>query len=724
MDVVQLDRSDENRPTFKRSRLMWKLAVVCLWFIAGLTVYLSPLSRATLIVNMASEVTEISQLFYGVDDNYSEPNSSRQRVVVGGNELRFTLKGSYSSLRWDPAAVAMPATVVEDIRISAFGIPLPLGDILLAPLYDIDDIKKEGGRTTIIMRSGSVDPQLDVLMDFKQLVFWRIGLSALLGFWLSAGLIAAVHYRRRFQQSFEKLDATIERFFFAVRARGFNFRELGILFVIGSIFYSYFLTTFSISVDDEGAAFRTDPSVWVSQGRWFVYIIERFIFPQSAVPFAPYIMLVGALAISYVLVVRAHGYEVCWKVYALYPIFCAFPTWWFISEFYSNVPSLAFGMLFTSASVYLSIVRGRAETKRQGLLLDLMIVMFLACAIAVYQSLILFFLSMALGALAVRCGAYSGDTSGLLKSLVLNLSRIIVVSLLALAVYFSLNIAAQKFIASDSGYLGGFLNYHALLDSPQDVIMLVIDRMIATYSGDRVWYGATIGLSGTLILWATLKFLSPNWVLALVRLALWGGVLIIPFGLHFLTGGAPLPMRAMLGVAYVGWLSCAVLMSTKRASLLLSAALIIGLYQIQIFSVTSQYIASATVTQAHDRALAADIYRRIGEASEDFDRNKTITIDVFGSKVFSTVYANGWSSAMQGSFFSWDGGNVARMLLYMKLMGYGDLKVPSVKDRSALISIFQEMPIWPAAGSVKKVGDCYLVKLSAEPDPTHALFMK
>jgi len=149
-------------------------------------------------------------------------------------------------------------------------------------------------------------------------------------------------------------------------------------------------------------------------------------------------------------------------------------------------------------------------------------------------------------------------------------------------------------------------------------------------------------------------------------------------------------------------------------------AFVVLVYTLQILGLSSQYMASATISQAHDRMVAADIYRRIGELTADFDRNEPVEVDVYGHKDFSTIYASGWSSAMQGSFFAWDQGDLPRMLVYMRLMGYQPLPLISKSEQRKMTPLFLEMPVWPAAGCVRKVGNRYLVRLSRDPDPAHA----
>ena len=57
------------------------------------------------------------------------------------------------------------------------------------------------------------------------------------------------------------------------------------------------------------------------------------------------------------------------------------------------------------------------------------------------------------------------------------------------------------------------------------------------------------------------------------------------------------------------------------------------------------------------------------------------------------------------------------MVDYLKLMGYVNANPLPQEDRYALTPYFEEMPVWPAPGSVRQVDGIYLVRLSADPDP-------
>jgi hypothetical protein len=515
------------------------------------------------------------------------------------------------------------------------------------------------------------------------------------------------------------LDASIAR----VHRDGLNLREIGFLSLLGAILYSYFLTNFSFSIDDEFAALRHDPAVWVGQDRWLVYLVEKWILPQPAVPFAPYMILIVLLAVSYALLLRAHGVQTSWKTYFAYPVFGAFPMWWLITAFHANTAALAIGVFFISLSAYMLFgeSRGLASPLRGALRKHSMIIIMLACAIAAYQSLLLLFICFAFGSLLTRNlhnqGANQNPCTTILK-LLLNVSLLV---LLALVLYVAMNAVAQHLIAADSGYIAHFVN-PGIFESLFKVLRLVWKEQIALYSGHANRYGANLGINGVVIGLATLVVLRAGRRQIAVNVVLWLGVLIAPFALHFVSGGEPLPLRTLIVLAYVSWLSCMLLLSARHTSLMAASAIIIALLQIKIFGLTSQYMATAAIVQSHDSLLAADIYRRIGELSGSFDRNAPLKMDIYGSKSINTIYAKANTGSLQGSFFSWDNGNILRMVSFMKVMGYENISIPNNNERIALTPIFKQMPVWPAAGSVKKCGDIYLIRLSREPDPTHAKF--
>ncbi|MEG5265961.1 glucosyltransferase domain-containing protein [Pseudomonas sp. JDS28PS106] len=709
-------------PSKAYSLSAWTGAFLIIGLIFSLLCFYLPISRASLVLDVSSKASGESQLFFGETPAYEQKNSAWQHISPGANELTFPLRGSYAYLRWDPLYGA--GTIeLKDAYISILGQRLEIDRLTLTPAHQIARFERIHNATLIVTDAAANDPQINVSLDFDGLRKQRIIVSAFIGFILALFFIISFFFREPIFKKFADADAGIHHILSALRNDSFSFKEIAVLTAIGSLLYIYFISSLSLSIDDEMAAVRRDPAAWVSQGRWFVYLVEKFLFPQSAIPFAPYIFLVISLALSYALILRAHDRRPDWKSYLLYPIFCAYPTWWFISEFYSNIPALAFGALFVSSSIYLSFKNNLfSHSLRNAILKNFLICILLACAIGAYQSLLLLYASLVCGALIVKLQRSEQNSITLAKSTLAILFKNFALVIASFVLYSALNKIAQITLAADSGYLGNFININALLNSPSEVLSGVIAEMQLIYTGNATRYGASIGLSYFIMIIATLSLASKQLGKSVLLLTLWAGVLITPFGLNFASGGLPLPLRTMLGVAYVSWLACLLTASYKRPLAVLIFGLVIAAYEIQLLSANSQYIASSTITQAHDRMLAADIYRRIGELDDTFDRTTPVEVDIYGKKPVNNLYADGWSSTMQGSFFSWDNGNIERMSIFMRIMGYENISTPSADERIALTPNFKEMPIWPAAGSVKKVGERYLVRLSKEPDPVHATY--
>src|SRR5262245_23689293 len=117
------------------------------------------------------------------------------------------------------------------------------------------------------------------------------------------------------------------------------------LVLIFCVIHLYFLTNFTLSVDDEYAALREDSSVWIAQGRWTVYLIDRFILTQPTLVYLPGLLFGIGLALTFLLLIDAHRVVLgTFQTFLLFALFASFPTWFFIMEFYGNVPVVALGL--------------------------------------------------------------------------------------------------------------------------------------------------------------------------------------------------------------------------------------------------------------------------------------------------------------------------------------------------------------------------------------------
>ncbi|PBP98182.1 glucosyltransferase domain-containing protein [Pseudomonas congelans] len=679
-------------------------------------IWLSPLCTPTLEFTVTSDTASQSQLYTSSNAIFSETGSETQPLTVGKNDLRFSLLNAASPARWDPTQSAADIKV-SGIRVTVAGIRVPGTRIDIQPLNQITSVTKAPDEYALSMAADANDPQVLVQFDDSNIALARLVICMTLScfiFLLVTGGKIADRVQNKYALGINRKILDLKTH---IAKQQFSKKEFFILLFLSTLLNSYFITNLSLSIDDEMGALRTNPEVWISQGRWAVYLIERFLLPLPAIPFLPYLILDVALTLSYMLMTRIHGGVPSWKSYLTFPVFCSFPTWWLISEFSSNVPAVAMGLFLTVLSASISTPVDTVKNNKNSKFKTLAICSMLAIAIASYQSLILLYLTMGLGIMLTR----TLSTPQSMNYWVLrNGVRYLFLAAGGMAIYYLLNKIFQDISGSYSAYLNNFLNLDRIIENPLSAFRQIVSEAGRVYFGSPYYFGASIGLAPLILLVSTLTTLNTAAAKnKLITIFIWLLVLATPFLLHVLAGANGVPMRTMISLAYVAWLMTFVLLTTAQGFSAAVCAPLVIVYSMQLLNLNSQYIASATLTQKHDELLAADIYRKIGEIDKDFSADSPVKIDFYGHKKFETIYAKAWTSTMQASFFDWDNGNISRILSYLKIQGYPNLYAADDNTRKTLKPVFMSMPAWPAPGSVIKINDTYLVKLGNEADPAH-----
>ncbi|WP_338759977.1 glucosyltransferase domain-containing protein [Massilia sp. METH4] len=507
-----------------------------------------------------------------------------------------------------------------------------------------------------------------------------------------------------------------------LRRQHFSWRELLYLVLAGALANIYFLANYSPSIDDEMAAVRTSGEVWIAQGRFTTYLVETLLFPQPSLPFSPYLFLAIALALTHMLLVRAHGMLPDWRTHAAYCLFVTYPTWWLIGEFAANVPATGIGFLLVAVALALH-AEGPADPRQLGSRREagrlLAIGLLLALCAGTYQTLLLLFACGALG-IALRHALDVDGTFPWRRTI----GRLVYAGACLVAgavLYFGLNKLALGVSGARPEYIRGFIvleNWNA----PVWLVGAIARQAWGIYSGDAALFGAAMPAAALALVCAAVAVALARPRLAVLNLLLFAILLGTPFLLHLLTGPAGLPLRAMVALPYVIWLCALLAFRSRRGPLRVVALVVFGLFQLQIVNLTSQYIAAATMTQHQDRFMGFEIGRRIALLRGAEDAGKPVWLDAYGygAEERTSRFAAAPNSVTRGSFFGWDKGNLKRITAYLRVLGYDDVRAAPPEARRALTREFERMPVWPHEGSVRRVGDYYLLKLGAEPDAAHA----
>ncbi len=678
---------------------------------------------AVLRMEICSERTGISSLYYqGPDGKYWPARSSMQ---AGCQILAFDLLAYHNPSLQLHLPAAANFYVIRDVwlQVGWFRVDVDLDSFYARK--DIENISRTSEGIRITMSSDAPDPQVAFALGRpRRIAALHWGSSfALLSL---AAFLVIVLSRRNWDANIQQ---AIHQLVIFLKQESFQLREFAALAGMSITLNIYLISNFSISIDDEMAAFRVQPDIWLEEGRWTTYLLERFVFPQPVIPYAHNLMFALSIALAYMFLVRAHNLPRDWRMFLAFPVFGAFPTWWFITAFYANLPSVSLGvMLVTLAGFIFARTRSAGRGIPWGWL-GLQVAL-LTVAVGGYQSFLLMYLAVGVGLVLLEY-VFEDALSNQMRSVWLSLAQLGAVSVLGFATYWAINSITQNLIVMrTSTYIDSFWNLKTLLEEPLLVLMVsFIAEIRAYYSGAVSKYGISLFSVGLVVFFTWLAILASSWDKGwrriLVSLMLWSGLLVLPFMLNLLSA-KELPTRSFLAIPYILWLMAAMLLQRKNVVVKAINAVLVSVLIFQIVIAQGMYAATEYVTQQHDRMLAADLYVRMSAIDEGFDRNEKIHVDFYGTKPADIIYPNPLSGTMGVSIFefAWQREDIWRMVNFMKLLGYANLQPVEYEQRLQLTPIFETMPAWPAPGCVQKVNDVYLIKLSDNPDRVHAQFKR
>ena len=488
------------------------------------------------------------------------------------------------------------------------------------------------------------------------------------------------------------------------------------------VLYISDLGEFPLSIDEELFANTDFILPIIGHGRWTVSLVGLLFLPQPVVPFLPLALFGLGGAIGYIFLVRAHGSEeLTLKHYALFPIFIAFPTWFFVIEFYAVIPSYGLSLMLSGIAIYhFSWLSTALEQSRFRLIDDkwriLGIIIAVAISVGSYQSFLIFFAVAGAGVLLASVSAKTYVPTTPWRSLLLLAALIFSSFLLYLLISKGLLLVLDLPLRNVVRYV----NPDIFLNDPVSVVASLLREAWIVYSGSRSVYGQNAFVFGLLILGGVCSVIvglkRANLASVVVGIVLIGLILLAPFSLHLLAGGF-MPYRSMVALPYVVWFFATCLMSPRFvypvravAAGLVALAIFESLYTLSLFEAANH------MTRIHDRLLAQQIYTRITAIDPEFDRVRDYPVDFYGAYPFQTIYPQIRGSTIGRSFFEWSGGNRYRIVYYMRMLGYANLRATDSGRLPEDIDHIREMPVWPQEGSVELIDGVMLIKLGNGPN--------
>ena len=468
-------------------------------------------------------------------------------------------------------------------------------------------------------------------------------------------------------------------------------------FCLFVLLYFYELANFTLSIDEELAMYRSDARVWVAQGRWGIYLIERFVLPHPAEPVVPLALFGAFLAAAAVRLFDLFEVDSIDLRMVGFALIAGFPTLFMLAEFSTNVAPVGLAIFCT--------VHCARWTRHLNLRAATMFVAALALSISLYQSALFLAITLCAGLALHDLRAPSAT----LRSLARRLTAAAVLLLAGVVLYLLISKLMLLATHTQLSYVDRFFDPRMPIERPGLVAERIGDDIERLYLGqwdkgfERGWVQlAAVSLAVTMVLRAwwptTVSALSAS----CANIALLAGSMLAPFTLHAFSH-SQVPYRAVLAAPFALWLllvSAHRLAHGRLAKNLL--VLMFALFALQNWQSLNQFFHAAKTVGLHDQIIAARLSERIARVMPSDAAGGPIPLVVAGALKFENGYSFKHNTATAGSsFFEWHHqADPERIANYLHYLGMGDFRHadPIVEER--LLPTALALPAWPAEGSV------------------------
>ncbi len=494
----------------------------------------------------------------------------------------------------------------------------------------------------------------------------------------------------------------------------FTRREGRLIFyawVVFCLVYAYELAHFNLSIDDELMAFSQACNFSVI-GRWLHTLVRKTLWLQVVVPTGPLLIFGAALALAFVFILRVFAIVPFRAGHLLtFAAFALFPTWMAQMEFVGNLIPVGVGLVCAVLAAWVMLGPLAARGIQWPLPVRMLLaVVLVAVAVGAYQSLPLLTLALLLAG-SLRAVAQAEAAKRTFWQMAAAGAAVVVAGSLL-----SLGIAKLDMMACGLGahdYAKSFFDPGAFWRDPVGML-----RVVVKDAGHQVWgHWKAFGVSRVVFTLAIVlsaavcvRAAAPGrrW-LVLLGLCL---IFLVPTGFDWVTG-APLPIRTYFATAGVmcSFLLMAYVMAPRPwvRTLVAALALLVAVQGLYIHSIQQ---ARGWMVRQHDARLAAGIYNEVMRQSGQSDE-QAVHLNIRGRKPFhSNLYPAVPSTTHGASFFEWDNGYQVRMVAYMRMQGYENVREYREQFAGQFDEAYARMPAWPLPGSVKQVDGVFLVKLS------------
>ena len=546
-----------------------------------------------------------------------------------------------------------------------------------------------------------------VLLMFLTVVFWiyfYAVISKLASRFAFAGMLA---------QTFASLQTSVDWLseqsdLFLINSYTYikkNSVALFCLGIIALITYGFELFNLNLTVDEEFHAFLESPlPLWIGEGRWGMYLLNKFLFPYAIIPTIPLFIGLAFHLFAILLILD------CWKIESVLEqvacgaILLTFPTFAFIYEFSSLNFGIGIGIFCVGWSLFLF-------SKNKGNMRWLAILPA-GFAIAIYQPFALMLAAVLLIHVIIEIRSNHTWFVDLLFAA-------IVLSLAFLFYYLVEKLFLFLHGIEDTPYVSHYFDFSYLFEQPINILSDSWTTIINYYSGSAHIYGINIATLGLLLVVSlagiTIRIIEDNLpnhnfvIMILFSLA----VLLIPFADILFSRGTVISRTLIALPVSIAGIFILGLPTTPR--IIRFFMLTLALFSVfQFITANNRLFSSSHLALQADRLLAARLMDKIDEAKAKSGILNPNYVDVIGDISRPETQPILRRETFGISFFELKGtgGQIYRISLFLQISGYSSLKALPEIRRIEFMDPVNKMPVWPAEGSVIVVKDTVLIKFS------------
>jgi len=462
--------------------------------------------------------------------------------------------------------------------------------------------------------------------------------------------------------------------------------------------YGFELFNFNLTIDEEVHAFSLDPTIWVSQQRWGLYVLNRVLMPYTVVPVVPLAIGLTLHFLAVLVLLKAWNVVDAWEQFVVGALVIATPTMAYIYTFSTIAYGIGAGLFLSALSLVL-FQRGIGIRRYWAAVPA-------GFALGIYQPF-----GLALVCVFVVYLIRSAASEDVDRAEVAHMAG---VGLVAIAIHLMATVIFMAALAeAGTEYVDQFIDLGLLFEQPLEVFRGIGSIAARVYGGGEAVFGHRVWALPLLL---AAYFVSFAWRVAssdrspatrLLLLLLFPFVLVLPF-LGGLFSGGYVALRFLVavpfavgGVTAIGW-------SPHRSAqriLIVLAALVL----LQFSASVNSLFGASHLALEQDRALGTRVIHQIElEMSEAPSNPRFLEIVGVPTRTSSELVPR--SETFGASFFEWEQGNVYRIVFFLRTLGFDALNGLPVAERGALVDIGSMMPVFPAPGSVVVERDVVIVK--------------